>query len=610
MKGRPHDAPPTPDQADLLRAIKSGSVWKPTKTPAKTPAKMPAKTPAKTAAKTHGPAQPSAAVPAVVPAMSAAAEVAALWLDRQDERASCGVDWHEGTALGPPNTPAGQRLGAVLNVVEGAVDEHIAQLEESVQGSVGGGSSYSAAHLLSWLRQAQERAAVSDRRAAAAEAAATQRAEELAACTSELESTRHDVEHSAAKLRSLAAENDSLRSTLSAISPHAKAAVPADEGYAEDEAAAASTQTSPALALMNKSAGKPSPPLALLMSKAVGDEGCAAAPEHAASAPSSVAERAGARVVATEPSSLCAHGEGPDDSRLSSAWVALRSLQTSLLLSAQILDDHDAETASGMASTAERGGAACSSAHGATGGGGRAARADYGLLGPLVGAHLGAGMADAEVASSAVDGEAVSLDSMLAALQAHLATHAAGHAAAAQAAQSAQGGGAEGGGADAAGRAAVALHAASLLPDVSAQLRTLTQSAETTRVHSARQVARLVASREALTRRASALQADALCRRVLTAWRSHVREAMLRVELSEERQWRVEAVSELRAAMAENMRLHIHVSARGGATNHRRRFCLHLIPTRAVSPRILSPPAASRPHARALQLSGPRALTT
>ena len=62
----------------------------------------------------------SPSAPTAVPALAAAAQVASGWQRAQEERAAMCADWDERTA--PPHTPAGQRLNAVLSVVESGID--------------------------------------------------------------------------------------------------------------------------------------------------------------------------------------------------------------------------------------------------------------------------------------------------------------------------------------------------------------------------------------------------------------------------------------------------------------------------------------------------------
>lgn len=153
--------------------------------------------------------------------MAAAAAVAQKWVERQEERSACCADWHERNALGMPHTAAGQRLDAVLTVVEGALDTQIAALEKDVHAvtpAAGDSTSYSAAHLGAWLSQSQERAVLAEQRAAAAESAAEQRAAELGHLQAELHRQRTELERASAQLHSTSVENESLRSTCAALS--------------------------------------------------------------------------------------------------------------------------------------------------------------------------------------------------------------------------------------------------------------------------------------------------------------------------------------------------------------------------------------------------------
>ena len=193
---------PSKDSASKLRAaLLKGDVWQ-----------QPDRTPS-----SHPPAAKLPPTEALLPAMSAAAQVASAWVEMQDERAACCPDWHERSALSTPHTPAGQRLDAVLHVVEDAVDAQIAKIEKEVSRGKDAGASYSVAHLLAWLRQAQERSAMADRRARAAEVKAKRNADALAA-------QQRETEQATARIQSFELEIESLKSTAASLLARATAA--------------------------------------------------------------------------------------------------------------------------------------------------------------------------------------------------------------------------------------------------------------------------------------------------------------------------------------------------------------------------------------------------
>ena len=201
----------TDDLLDLRKAVLKGAVWR--------SVPFGASGAAAAGTSTRPPqAQPQGAE--VDPSMVAAAAVAGSWLERQAERQACCQDWHEGAALNMPHTVAGARLGAVLSVVEGAIDTQIKALEDEVADSPARGS-YTREHMQSWLRAAQEKAALAEHRAATAEAAAASHTVEVRSLIATLEKERVEANRARAQLLSVSVENESLRSTCSALAQDA-----------------------------------------------------------------------------------------------------------------------------------------------------------------------------------------------------------------------------------------------------------------------------------------------------------------------------------------------------------------------------------------------------
>ena len=103
---------------------------------------------------------------------------------------------------------------SVLHVVNDALDEQIASLEETIADEEGmqqkEASSYATAHLQQWLLQAQERAIRAEQAVAAVRA-------ELEFSHAETQAAKLGEERAQAALRSTAAETESLRSTCKAL---------------------------------------------------------------------------------------------------------------------------------------------------------------------------------------------------------------------------------------------------------------------------------------------------------------------------------------------------------------------------------------------------------
>ena len=618
---------PSKDSASKLRAaLLKGDVWQ-----------QPDRTPS-----SHPPAAKLPPTEALLPAMSAAAQVASAWVEMQDERAACCPDWHERSALSTPHTPAGQRLDAVLHVVEDAVDAQIAKIEKEVSRGKDAGASYSVAHLLAWLRQAQERSAMADRRARAAEVKAKRNADALAA-------QQRETEQATARIQSFELEIESLKSTAASLLARATAAelslaaanspgAPASartgslrsaarKAFAEDdeeeeeeeeeeeaaeagEAALAGEAVAvvPEAALAGEAVAvvPPSPPSFPNRARAM-------APFVPARGPGRIKSRAGssargdARVPAkkkpdtlgTGNSSALYEDMGGDDrhfptgdDRLASAWVALRRLQTSLLLSATLLDQASSER------TAEGGADAAADLVASDGG-----FVDYGSLGPLLGERFASAAAATAVAArdmcdappnrvhrargatGAVSGthasgracdrrEAIgavsgtnrpldavaNVEEMLRRLQVLLRLHATDGATEVAAADDDDDAG-EAAAAAAARRAALTLHTVSLLPPVAAELAGLASRAETLRLQGAQTHARLSNGRNTLALWHCAAVSEGRVRRIVSAWRCEARLSRLRVELLDERDYRLELNAELQACKAEKASLQAQLSA-------------------------------------------------
>ena len=655
---------PSMDSASKLRAaLLKGDVWQ-----------QPDRTPS-----SHPPAAKIPPAEALLPAMSAAAEVASAWVERQDERAACCPDWHERSALSTPHTPAGQRLDAVLHVVEDAVDAQIAKLEKEVSRGKDAGASYSVAHLLAWLRQAQERSAMADRRARAAEVKAKRNADALAERTAQLAAQQRETEQATARIQSLELEIESLKSNGAAV-------LAARATAAELSLAAASI---PGAATSVRSVRSAARRMAFSLDDdekeevAVAGEAVAVVPEAALageavavavvppSPPSSpnradpkapfVAARGLGRIKSRagssargdargspskkKPHTLSAgNGSAPHedvggddrhfptgDDRLASAWVALRRLQTSLLLSATLLDQASSER------TAEAGADATTGLAPSDGGFVDYGFVDYGSLGSLLGERFASAAAATAVAardlyeapsnrvhrargatgavpdtSRPLD-EVASVEEMLRRLQVLLrlhatngAMHATNGATEAAAADDDDDAG-EAAAAAAARRAALTLHTASLLPPIAAELAGLASRAETLRLQGAQTHARLFNGRNTLALWHCAAVSEGLVRRIVSAWRCEARLSRLRVELLDERDYRLELNAELQACKAEKASL----QAQLGALRHASSLALERIdtqldelttaPARAVhlSPRPEDASSAERstPHA-------------
>ena len=595
---------PSKDSASKLRAaLLKGDVWQ-----------QPDRTPA-----SHPPAAKLPPTEALLPAMSAAAQVASAWVEMQDERAACCPDWHERSALSTPHTPAGQRLDAVLHVVEDAVDAQIAKIEKEVSRGKDAGASYSVAHLLAWLRQAQERSAMADRRARAAEVKAKRNADALAA-------QQRETEQATARIQSFELEIESLKSTAASLLARATAAelslaaanspgAPASartgslrsaarKAFAEDdeeeeeeeeeeeaaeagEAALAGEAVAvvPEAALAGEAVAvvPPSPPSFPNRARAM-------APFVPARGPGRIKSRAGssARGDAKKKPDTLGTGNGSalyedmggddrhfptGDDRLASAWVALRRLQTSLLLSATLLDQASSER------TAEAGADAATDLVASDGG-----FVDYGSLGPLLGERFASAAAATAVAArdmcdappnrvhrargatGAVSGTNRPLDAvanveeMLRRLQVLLRLHATDGATEVAAADDDDDAG-EAAAAAAARRAALTLHTVSLLPPVAAELAGLASRAETLRLKGAQTHARLSNGRNTLALWHCAAVSEGRVRRIVSAWRCEARLSRLRVELLDERDYRLELNAELQACKAEKASLQAQLSA-------------------------------------------------
>ena len=623
---------PSMDSASKLRAaLLKGDVWQ-----------QPDRTPS-----SHPPAAKLPPAEALLPAMSAAAEVASAWVERQDERAACCPDWHERSALSTPHTPAGQRLDAVLHVVEDAVDAQIAKLEKEVSRGKDAGASYSVAHLLAWLRQAQERSAMADRRARAAEVKAKRNADALAERTAQLAAQQRETEQATARIQSLELEIESLKSNGAAV-------LAARATAAELSLAAASI---PGAATSVRSVRSAARRMAFSLDDdekeevAVAGEAVAVVPEAALageavavavvppSPPSSpnradpkapfVAARGLGRIKSRagssargdargspskkKPHTLSAgNGGAPHedvggddrhfptgDDRLASAWVALRRLQTSLLLSATLLDQASSER------TAEAGADATTDLAPSDGGFVDGGFVDYGSLGSLLGERFASAAAATAVAardlyeappnrvhrargatgavpdtSRPLD-EVASVEEMLRRLQVLLrlhatngAMHATNGATEAAAADDDDDAG-EAAAAAAARRAALTLHTASLLPPIAAELAGLASRAETLRLQGAQTHARLFNGRNTLALWHCAAVSEGLVRRIVSAWRCEARLSRLRVELLDERDYRLELNAELQACKAEKASL----QAQLGALRHASSLALERIDT-------------------------------
>jgi hypothetical protein len=623
---------PSMDSASKLRAaLLKGDVWQ-----------QPDRTPS-----SHPPAAKIPPAEALLPAMSAAAEVASAWVERQDERAACCPDWHERSALSTPHTPAGQRLDAVLHVVEDAVDAQIAKLEKEVSRGKDAGASYSVAHLLAWLRQAQERSAMADRRARAAEVKAKRNADALAERTAELAAQQRETEQATARIQSLELEIESLKSNGAAV-------LAARATAAELSLAAASI---PGAATSVRSVRSAARRMAFSLDDdekeevAVAGEAVAVVPEAALageavavavvppSPPSSpnradpkapfVAARGLGRIKSRAGSSArgdargspskkkphplsAGNGGAPHedvggddrhfptgDDRLASAWVALRRLQTSLLLSATLLDQASSER------TAEAGADATTDLAPSDGGFVDYGFVDYGSLGSLLGERFASAAAATAVAArdlyeappnrvhrargatGAVPGtsrpldEVASVEEMLRRLQVLLRLHAtngamhATNGATEAAADDDDDDAGEAAAAAAARRAALTLHTASLLPPIAAELAGLASRAETLRLQGAQTHARLFNGRNTLALWHCAAVSEGLVRRIVSAWRCEARLSRLRVELLDERDYRLELNAELQACKAEKASL----QAQLGALRHASSLALERIDT-------------------------------
>jgi hypothetical protein len=273
------------------------------------------------------------------------------------------------------------------------------------------------------------------------------------------------------------------------------------------------------------------------------------------------------------------------DDRLASAWVALRRLQTSLLLSATLLDQASSER------TAEAGADATTDLAPSDGGFVDGGFVDYGSLGSLLGERFASAAAATAVAardlyeappnrvhrargatgavpdtSRPLD-EVASVEEMLRRLQVLLrlhatngAMHATNGATEAAAADDDDDAG-EAAAAAAARRAALTLHTASLLPPIAAELAGLASRAETLRLQGAQTHARLFNGRNTLALWHCAAVSEGLVRRIVSAWRCEARLSRLRVELLDERDYRLELNTELQACKAEKASLQAQLSA-------------------------------------------------
>ena len=627
---------PSMDSASKLRAaLLKGDVWQ-----------QPDRTPS-----SHPPAAKLPPAEALLPAMSAAAEVASAWVERQDERAACCPDWHERSALSTPHTPAGQRLDAVLHVVEDAVDAQIAKLEKEVSRGKDAGASYSVAHLLAWLRQAQERSAMADRRARAAEVKAKRNADALAELTAQLAAQQRETEEATARIQSLELEIESLKSNGAAVLAArataaelslAAASIPGSATSArsvrsaarkafslddDEEEVAVAGEAALAGEAVAVAVVPPSPPSS--PNRASRSHGGNQKSSERSPSPPSSPNRAGAKArrlgriksragssargdargspSKTKPHSLSAgNGSAPHedvggddrhfptgddrhfptgDDRLASAWVALRRLQTSLLLSATLLDQASSER------TAEAGADATTDLAPSDGGFVDYGFVDYGSLGSLLGERFASAAAATAVAArdlyeappnrvhrargatGAVPGtsrpldEVASVEEMLRRLQVLLRLHATngamhatnGATEAAAAADDDDAG--EAAAAAAARRAALTLHTASLLPPIAAELAGLASRAETLRLQGAQTHARLFNGRNTLALWHCAAVSEGLVRRIVSAWRCEARLSRLRVELLDERDYRLELNAELHSCKAEKASLQAQLSA-------------------------------------------------
>ena len=625
---------PSMDSASKLRAaLLKGDVWQ-----------QPDRTPS-----SHPPAAKIPPAEALLPAMSAAAEVASAWVERQDERAACCPDWHERSALSTPHTPAGQRLDAVLHVVEDAVDAQIAKLEKEVSRGKDAGASYSVAHLLAWLRQAQERSAMADRRARAAEVKAKRNADALAERTAELAAQQRETEQATARIQSLELEIASLKSNGAAVLAArataaelslAAASIPGaatsvrsvrsaarrmafsldDDEKEEVAVAGEAVAVVPEAALAGEAVAvavvPPSPPSSPLPNRADPK-----APFVAARGLGRIKSRAGSSARGDargspskkKPHTLSAgNGSAPHeevggddrhfptgDDRLASAWVALRRLQTSLLLSATLLDQASSER------TAEAGADATTGLAPSDGGFVDYGFVDYGSLGSLLGERFASAAAATAVAardlyeappnrvhrargatgavpdtSRPLD-EVASVEEMLRRLQVLLRLHAtngamhATNGATEAAADDDDDDAGEAAAAAAARRAALTLHTASLLPPIAAELAGLASRAETLRLQGAQTHARLFNGRNTLALWHCAAVSEGLVRRIVSAWRCEARLSRLRVELLDERDYRLELNAELQACKAEKASL----QAQLGALRHASSLALERIDT-------------------------------
>ena len=607
---------PSKESASKLRAaLLKGDVWQ-----------QPDRTPS-----SHPPAAKLPPTEALLPAMSAAAQVASAWVEMQDERAACCPDWHERSALSTPHTPAGQRLDAVLHVVEDAVDAQIAKIENEVSRGKDAGASYSVAHLLAWLRQAQERSAMADRRARAAEVKAKRNADALAA-------QQRETEQATARIQSFELEIESLKSTAASLLARATAAelslaaanspgAPAsartgslrsaarkafaeDEEEEEEEEAAEAGEAAlageavavvPEAALAGEAVAvaPPSPPSFPNRARAMAPFVPARGPGRIKSRTGSSARGDALGLPAKKKPDTLGTGMGEDDrhfptgdDRLASAWVALRRLQTSLLLSATLLDQASSER------TAEAGADAATDLVASDGG-----FVDYGSLGPLLGERFASAAAATAVAArdmcdappnrvhrargatGAVSGthasgracdrrEAIgavsgtnrpldavaNVEEMLRRLQVLLRLHATDGATEVAAADDDDDAG-EAAAAAAARRAALTLHTVSLLPPVAAELAGLASRAETLRLKGAQTHARLSNGRNTLALWHCAAVSEGRVRRIVSAWRCEARLSRLRVELLDERDYRLELNAELQACKAEKASLEAQLSA-------------------------------------------------
>ena len=220
----PAPAPPPLTPEELRKSVRKGVAFTP---PEKTPPSSKKKKSTALVTRATSPIRAAEPSPStnLIPAMHTAAAIAGDFAARQKERESLCADWHEGTA--PKESAAGARLDAVLHVVDGALDEQIAVLEDEIHDDTKESepnTSYVNEHLQSWLDAALSRAIAAEQRSAELEEEAAEREKVLASVRGELAEANEaaqlaqggELRERAARL-SAEAEVESLRSTCKAL---------------------------------------------------------------------------------------------------------------------------------------------------------------------------------------------------------------------------------------------------------------------------------------------------------------------------------------------------------------------------------------------------------